>query len=260
MNTLSLGPFFTQIRSIPTGNPKIIPLNIASEWANPDRAQATPLFQHSPSGDKRRPALHEIVFPAEAIPCNVRCQEFQVVDTPAGSYVPLDALLVTLYQNGFVSRSIFGVLAELAALVPLHSFVSNPPKDAEGLLLPSIEQKGFRITNVIPEEDKIFVDIGWYPEPKSAPFHTCICAFAHTAGKLAEGEWLTSPMIGVHQLLATELRRMATGDLGKALTEKGRQYLEELSEPTAPQIHAKPERHENSVESRGGEPGRDPIE
>ena len=171
--------------------------------------------------------------------------------------MPLEALLVTIYQHGLVSRPIFDVLAELSALVPLRSSVSNPPTDAEGLLLPGIEQKGFRVANVIPEEDKVFVDIGWYPEPNSTPFHTCICAFAHTAGKLSEGEWIPSPMIGVHQLLATELRGLATGDPSRALTEKGRRYLQES---TATEIHAKPTRHEKSTECGAGEPDRNAVE
>jgi hypothetical protein len=188
----------------------------------------------------------------------VRCQEFQAVDTPEGSFVPLEALVVSLYQNGLVSRPICDVLAELSALVPLRSSVSNPPKDAEGLLLPRIEQEGFRITNVIADEDKLYVDIGWYPAPnKFTPYHTCICAFGHEGGKLSEGEWIATRMIGVHQLLATELRGLATGDPGRALTEKGRRYLQES---TATENHAKPTRHEKSAEFGAGEPDRNAVE
>jgi hypothetical protein len=251
MTNLSLGPFFTKTRCEPTGNPKIIPLPVSIEWATPDHSQRTPLFEHSPTGASR-PALHEIVIRAEDLPCSVRCQEFQAVDTPAESFVPLEALLVTIYQSGLVSRRIFDVLAELSALVPLRSSVVNPLNDAADLLLPGIEKRGFRVTNVVADEDKVFVDIGWYPEPNSTPFHTCICAFAHTAGKLSEGEWIPSPMIGVHQLLVTELRRIATGDPGKAITAKGRQYLQEFSDPTATEIRAKRIRHEKSAESGTG--------
>jgi hypothetical protein len=251
MHKPSLGPYFTETPSKPTGNPKIIPLHVSIEWATPDHSQSTPLFQHSPTGVSR-PALHEIVFRAEELPCSVRCQEFQAVDAPAGAYVPLEALLVTIYQNGLVSRPIFDVLAELSALVPMRSSVSNPPRDPEGLLLPGIEKRGFRVANVVAGEDQVFVDIGWYPERNSTPFHTCVCAFAHTPGKLSEGEWIPSPMIGVHQLLVTELRRIATSAPGKAITAKGRQYLQEFGEPTTAQIRAKRIRHEESADSGAG--------
>lgn len=229
MNGISLGPFIISNRSVavapqPGQRPDLFPLELELEWANAQRSCRLPLFRHRPDKNKEHLRLQQIVCPATQLPCDVRCQEYQVVTSHGEEFVPLEAVLVSLYGQSRISRPIFAVLADLAALVPLHSSssLSNAPKDPEGLLQEKVEARGFRITNIISDEGCTFVDVGWVTG--STRFHTCIFVFSAGNEKLAPEEPRPSPMIGVHHLLALEIQRLGIRP-EELLTDKGRQLL-----------------------------------
>ena len=55
----------------------------------------------------------------------MECQEYQAIETPAGTFLPLDALLAALYRSCEIARPLRALLNELAALVPIHNLVTN---------------------------------------------------------------------------------------------------------------------------------------
>ena len=108
---LSLGPFFTPQPARPR-DPEahkagLVPLNLVMEWASPAGARSVELFDFQ---EKDFPNLQfeQILFPARQLPVDIECSEFRTKITPTGkeAYLPLDALLVALYERGVGQQGI----------------------------------------------------------------------------------------------------------------------------------------------------------
>jgi len=161
------------------------------------------------------------------LPFDIYCPEFETIDTPLGSFLPLEALLVATYEEFEVSRGVFTVLTELASLVPLYGSVCRP-QQTDGLLVPGTESAGFRLNSIIPVSGRLYVDIGWQSPGQKYVFHTCICAFRPLPqGRIDTGCWESHAVIGVARLLARELRRRVPGSPAKMFSSSGWKVLQE---------------------------------
>jgi hypothetical protein len=156
----------------------------------------------------------------------MECQEYQAIDTPEGTFLPLEALLVELYRTCEFHRPLFGLLNEFAAIVPLHGTVTNPIT-VTGLLATKAEARGFRLNALFHEPGITYAQIGWEPECRQIRLHVCLASFRpEPARRLHVGKWMAHGEIGVSQLLASELHRFVAGAPADILSEDGLRLLQ----------------------------------
>lgn len=223
---ITIGPFFCA-SSETSGGGEVQPLNVRVEWAGADRAVSLPLFQARPEGISKT-RFHHIVVHANRIPCEVTYPKYQAIETPGGVFVPLEAVLVAVCRDNEVNRDICEVLQELGEFVSLHNFIrDHVPK--EGLLLPAVEQAGFRIVNVLREGDVVWTELGWNPVKSTNLFHTANCRFRVKAGSTAEDCWIqVEQAVGVSGLLAKKLHDAFPGSPRALLTTAGLDHVVSL--------------------------------
>jgi hypothetical protein len=228
---ITLGPIFTAGQPAQTSNGQVSPLSLAIEWSNSNQATRLSLFRRLLPHAPDRMRLEHILVRCRDLPCDVECLDYQAVNTPEGDFLPLDALLLALYRSCAISRSIFQLLNELAAVVPLLSTVTNP-LSTKGMLATAVEARGFRLNAVFRESGVILVQIGWEPECRSMRFHVCTATFqSKPGGKLDESTWIAQQDVGASQILSDELHRLAPGKPSELLSEEGFQFLQGKSLP-----------------------------
>jgi hypothetical protein len=224
-----LGPFFsratTPVTILTTIQPRIAPLQIALEWSSPNEAHHIPLFRlEAPTGTK----LKDILLRAADLPRDVNCTETHIVETSEEMFVPLDALLASLYRANESGRPIREILRELAAMVPLGSPVGRTTP-SPGLLVPMAEQEGFQITKGVRQGDEILLSIGWRPRESASLFHVETCRFLMRQGKPAVAEWVQPQgEAGISGPLADDLHRLFPGKPSGLLTGAGHDYVASL--------------------------------
>jgi hypothetical protein len=172
--------------------------------------------------------FHHIVVQANNIPCEVTCPKYQAIETHGGAFVPLEAVLAAVYRNNEVNRDIREVLQELGEFVSLHNFIrDHVPK--EGLLLPAVEQAGFRIVNVLREGDVVRMELGWLPATSTNLFHTANCQFRVQAGAIAEDCWIQSEeTVGISGLRAKKLHNSFPGSPKALMAAAGHDHIVSL--------------------------------
>jgi hypothetical protein len=211
MNTTSevtIGPFFTPDYCTQVVGSRAVPLNLSMEWSSPDRAKRIPLFRNYSPFAPDRIRLEQIVFRHLDLPSDLECQEDQVVCEAGGTFLPLGALLLKLYRDRRISRSIFQVLNDLAAVVRLHNPVTNPITSL-GLLVPKAEARGFRLNSVFHDSGVIHAQVGWQADGCLTRFHVGMAVFqATTHGESNPGKWVAPAEAGVCQILSDELLRL----------------------------------------------------
>jgi hypothetical protein len=222
---ITLGPFLTSVHTIQPASDGIVPLNLAMEWSNPNRATRIPLFRELLPYSPDRLRFEHIFFRHRDLPCDLECLDYQVIEGTQGAFLSLDALLAALYAGCRISRSIFQLLNELAEVVPLHSTVTNPIT-TKGILAPEAEALGFRLNAVFPERGLIYAQIGWEADCRSMRFHVCVATFRQgTAGKCSGAKWIPKRDTGVSRILTLELHRIVPGNPNDLFTEVGLQFL-----------------------------------
>jgi hypothetical protein len=223
---LTIGPhFLSACGAAPGCNQVVVPLRVSVEWAHAQAAVGIPLFRHRPRYASDRLRLEHVIFRRTELPFDLACSQYQVVESPLGTYLPLESLLVGLYRKYEPARCIFSVLSELASLLPLHNSVLLP--DA-GLLVPQAELREFRLNTLILERGCLYAEIGWRPANEIYLFHTSICAFRATRdGGIDAGHWKPPVLVGVAELLANKLRQLVPGAPETLFTSLGRSLLQD---------------------------------
>ncbi len=225
METLRIGPLFTSCSSPQLADARITPLGLQMEWATARKGTAIPLFRRISQHAPNRLRLEHIVFASDRLPFDLECSEHYVVETRLGVYLPAEALLAELYSRFQVTRSVFGVLSELAGLVALSGSVRCPIA-TPGLLIPQAERKGFVLNSVTGQGDRVFAEIGWRPSVQRYVFHTCVCEFVCSpVGHYDAGIWRAPTLIGVHGPLLLELRHLVCGNPDTMFTPSGRSLI-----------------------------------
>ncbi len=222
---LTIGPFFTDSGLAQQMTGRIVPLNLNIEWANPLKATRIPLFRERFSYAPDRIRFENILFHRHDLPCDIECQEHRILDTVHGLFLPLDILLAQLYRNREISRPIFQLLDELAAVVPLTSPVTNPIS-TKGLLATEAEGAGFRLTMAFHEAGMVYAHIGWQPDCRTTRFHVGVVALqARASGEMVPGGWIDQRDTGICQVLVKELQHLVPDSPATLLTERGMQVL-----------------------------------
>jgi hypothetical protein len=223
--TITLGPFFMPAHVAQPENSQIVSLNLVMEWSNSNQAMRIPLFRRLLPYAPNRLQLEHIVFRHCDLPCDMECQEYQAIETPEGSFLPLDGLLAALYVSCEISRPAFQALNDLASALPLDGTLTNTIA-TKGLLASEAEARGFRLNAVFQESEMIYAHIAWEPESRSTRFHVCLATFqpGHTL-KLGAAKWMVQREIGVSKILAEELHRLVPGNPTDLLSEAGVHFL-----------------------------------
>lgn len=222
---ISLGPFFIRGGSSQGSSCEVVPMKLAVEWANADHAVRIPLFRRLLEHAPDRIRLEHIVFRRSDLPCKMECQENQVSETSQGTFLPLGALLAECYRTGKISRPVFSVLNELAALAPLQEPVTNRITKT-GLLLAKAEARGFRLNAVVQDAGLFYAQVGWEPEGSSTRLHVCCASFGSgTPQNLEEVQWMPPGEIGMSAVLAGELRRLVPGKAIDLFNQAGIHFL-----------------------------------
>lgn len=203
-----LGPYLLPGKTTETAKCGLVPLGITLEWATTSNAVCIPLYRYCPPHCTQRTRLEHIVLPVDRLAIPIECPHDHTVTSKQGAFVPLEAVLLGLYRNYQIERSVFAVLGELAALVRLHGTVSKPIPGS-GFLNPKAEERGFRLNTVIRASSRLVGEIVWEPPTQNYRFHVCLCSFG-TGGQPGKGKWVKSSVVGVSLLLHDELRRICS--------------------------------------------------
>ena len=224
-NKITLGPFFTREHFSQPPIRGVAPLKLVMEWANAETAIRMPLFRRLFRYAPDRIRLESLVFRRRDFPADMECQAYQVVTTPEGKFLPLEALLAKLYTTGEISRPVFSVLNDLASQVPFEDSLTKPI-DAQRLLVPQAENCGFRLNAVFQESGSIYAQVGWEPECRATRFHVGAIRFSPAADSGTKpANWVASDVIGVCQVLSEELRRLLPGNPVGLFTRAGLQLI-----------------------------------
>jgi hypothetical protein len=112
-------------------------------------------------------------------------------------------------------------LSELTSRVQLHGPISRPALTA-GLLIPTVENHGFRLNKLLEEGERVFAEIAWQPPNVEYRFHVGSCTFVVSN---PAGEWIKPRVIGVSGLLSDELGKIAEGPPSSLFSASGTSLL-----------------------------------
>jgi hypothetical protein len=218
-----LGPYVLRTpASLVLPRREAVPLGISVEWATADQAhQISLLASHENSGGMLR--LENILIPADQLPFPVECQLHHVVLTRNGPLLPVEAVLLRLYQTHTGALPIFDLAKELTSVIPIRNTVSYPLKRA-GLLIPKVEVHGYRLNTILPHSDGSIVEIVWEPCNGSDPFHVCLCRIT-TQTQRIKCEWILGRNIGISQLFAKALHQALPGNPARIFSPLGLDML-----------------------------------
>ena len=202
------------------------------EWSNSKQAISIPLFRQVVLHAPDRIRLEHIFFRRGDLPCDVECLDYQAIVTSEGTILPLDSLLLALYRNCVISRTIFQLLNELATVVPLSNSLTSPIP-TKGLLATEAEARGFRLNAVFQELGLIYAQIAWEAECSPTRFHVCTAAFrSKPCQSLDEGKWIAQQDVGVSQVLSDELHRLVPGKPYNLFRKEGLRFLQTQAHQT----------------------------
>jgi hypothetical protein len=221
MRTTVFGPFFSTSHTDPFRAGCVSSTGIEIEWASP--SSAWKLAVHRNAGCSSAVRFQDLVVAPPGLPFPIECPKFQVLESADRILVPLESILVGLFNHHVVNRSIFQILTELSWLVPLHLPVTQQIT-TEGLLLPGLENQGFRLNAVLCDSDAAYAEIVWQVAGYASRFHAGICGFPRSLG-IDRGVWQVPKVQGVGQLLLAEMRKLADGRPGEVFSPSGRQLL-----------------------------------
>jgi hypothetical protein len=224
MSKITIGPFFSTVPQMEAVCPAMANLGIQMEWASSARAVQVQLFNRQLRSGRLR--LEHLLFAQRKLDFDVPCAEHQIVQTANGVFLPLEGLLVGLYETHEVSRRIQQVLEELASVVPLENKVSKPILKP-GYLVAEAEAQGFILNTLMPEGSQLYAEIVWRNKRSPYRFHTCICRFSlNQDAVLDEGAWVPAGTVTAGTLLARDLHRFVPGAPREMFSLQGIHLLE----------------------------------
>ena len=158
----------------------------------------------------------------------IEVSDFMVVEVDKVTYLPLEALIVALYDNDIANRPFMEVMREY----PHNEFSKPPPFDlpTEELLVPEIEGQGFSMMMCStmsrfgqPKEHKQSVaEISWASHLKGLPHPVASIEF--DLEPRIKASWYKPCPTDLKQLFTKELERQFP-DPAKIFTPKGIAYL-----------------------------------
>ena len=233
----SLGPVFACAKRQSHPSPKVHDLGIEMAWGKPQHTGRLyrNLRDHAPYAFR----FEDVVVHEDDVLCDTEYQCYLARKTAVGTFVPLSAYLLTLYDRKQVNRDIFAMLAELDRLLPPDRMVTTkglldlchslgkaeplppePPVDPQtGILAKDLETKGFRLTTFVQEGSRALLSISWLPKPGRRLFFAGILDLRRTQVGIV-GQWMLPGSCGVPRLLHAEFAQL-WADPSACLTPEG---------------------------------------
>ena len=233
----SLGPVFACAKRQSHPSPKVHDLGIEMAWGKPQHTGRLyrNLRDHAPYAFR----FEDVVVHEDDVFCDTEYQCYLSRKTAVGTFIPLSAYLLTLYDRKQVNRDIFVVLAELDRLLPPDRLVTTkglldfchslgkaeplppePPVDSRtGILAKDLETKGFRLTTFVQEGSRALLSISWLPKPGRRLFFAGILDLRSTREGIV-GQWMLPGSCGVLRLLHAEFEQVWAGP-SACLTPRG---------------------------------------
>jgi len=232
----NLGPVFSASKLQPNPTKKVIDLGIVMTWG---KLQHSARLYHN----VREHAPKAFRFDFVSIHEDDAREDFEYQpslarQTKLGTFYPLSAYLAKLYDDGSVNRNIFSALAELDNILPKECPVTakddkyclaaakvtaqEPAEPATGLLASDLQAQGFRVTNRMPEDGRISLEIGWLPKPSGRIFFAGILELRQTPDGVS-AQWMLPGLCGVSRLLRKEFQQLCTSPKA-CLTPKGNKH------------------------------------
>jgi len=228
MNSITIGPLFVPANPPPAPEPEVVPLGVSIEMAGADGSYQAPLYRKCSSWNPHLCKLTDILVHEDNLPCEFTYRPLFAAHTKAGMFVPLESLLVGLYETFPISRSIFEVLTELRSMVEF-SEGSLPTRQP---LIPAAAQLGFEISRIESFSRSLLVDIDWFPpQDRGRPERRLVVDTAAIDfrplpdGTLGKGKWYNPKEGFARVLLCAELRKIVPGDPIELFTDAGKAEL-----------------------------------
>jgi hypothetical protein len=224
MSKITFGPFFSTVRQMEPACPAIANLGVQMEWASAAKSMQVQLFHERPQNGRMR--LEHLLFAQRKLDFDVPFAQHRVVQTSSGVFLPLEGLLIGLYERHDVSRHVQHVLEELASMIPLENRVCNRMLEP-GYLVAEAESQGCMLNTVIPEGDQVYAELAWRANSRPCRFHAGICRFGlDRAGAVNAGTWLPAGTVTVGTLLVRDLHRYVRGAPLEVFSPQGISLLE----------------------------------
>ena len=246
-DNLSLGPFFTKVKTAKPAGSLVDPAGFAMEWSTARKNSTIEVFEYFPKHLVERTRIENLVVREKDVPISFDCSELHVIGTPQGTFVSLEAVLFALYDQRLVSRPIVEVLRDLADHVTFYSYASTTVT-GEGLLAPEAESRGFQLWSIIPTYGTVNVitgestsfsqefsaGIGWRPGNKGCYLFAgaVLCTFSAGSKAPPRCVWASNCHPGVAPLLEQELRRIVPGEPINLFTAGGLETIDSLRKAT----------------------------
>lgn len=154
-----LGPFF--VAGIPTEIPpeQVASVGAAMEFATPGGACRIPLFRKRCSYAPDRCEFDDLVIHQNDLPCEVQYRLFYAAETRIGTFVPLNAVLVSMFQQFKINRTAADILNDLSATVALEFHHARKP----ALLCDFLQDEGFGLSWIQFYGRRVNTVICWCP-------------------------------------------------------------------------------------------------
>ncbi len=139
-------------------------------WQGPNLCHVD-VLHHCPPKEKDTNYYHEAVFPAERIATTVEAAAFSVVEVNGKQYLPLDALLIALFQSGKANRPFMDVIREFPH--PIQDLTKWHSAPQRGNLIDQLEDEGFELylcDAAVKAQGKFIQQIFWWANAK-CPVH-----------------------------------------------------------------------------------------
>jgi len=225
---LVIGPLF--VRSSPPDRPslEVEPLGVSLEMASAHSSFRSPLYRKVCSWNTNLRGLTDIIIQASNLPFEFAYPRLFAAQAGGELFVPMESLLVGVYEHFNVCRSVFSVFGDLRDLVEF-SEGRIPPKEP---LIPAAADIGFEVSKIESDHRSLCVDVDWFPpqdrgrtERRLVISSAAIDFRPLPDGTLGRGKWY-APREGFARVLTCrELRKIVPGDPIDLFTKTGKAEL-----------------------------------
>ena len=159
MNSITIGPLFVPASPPPAPDPEVVPLGVSIEMAGADGSYQAPLYRKASRWNPHLCKLTDILVHEADLPCEFSYRPIFAAQTQNGMFIPLESLLVGLYESFQMPRSIFAVFTDLRDMVEFSEGMLPPRRP----LTPAAAKLGFEVNHVESYSQRLLVDIDWFP-------------------------------------------------------------------------------------------------
>ena len=228
MNSITIGPLFVPASPPPAPDPEVVPLGVSIEMAGADGSYQAPLYRKASRWNPHLCKLTDILVNEADLPCEFSYRPIFAAQTQNGMFIPLESLLVGLYESFQMPRSIFAVFTDLRDMVEFSEGMLPPRRP----LTPAAAKLGFEVNHVESYSQRLLVDIDWFPpQDRGGPERRLIVDTAAVDfrplpnGTLGRGKWYQPKEGFARVLFCAELRKVVPGDPIDLFTDEGKAEL-----------------------------------